>query len=68
MLIQMISSSIILGVMPFLFGSGDHTVKIIDCQTGSCLRVLIGHRRTPWVVSLYDNTFLSSFFLLEYLI
>ncbi|XP_043689679.1 uncharacterized protein LOC122640528 isoform X2 [Telopea speciosissima] len=32
---------------------GDHTVKIIDCQTGSCLKVLTGHRRTPWVVSLH---------------
>ncbi|KAJ0113026.1 hypothetical protein Patl1_01671 [Pistacia atlantica] len=30
---------------------GDHTVKIIDCQTGNCLKVLSGHRRTPWVVS-----------------
>ncbi|XP_065622674.1 uncharacterized protein LOC111988041 [Quercus suber] len=29
---------------------GDHTVKIIDCQTGRCLKVLSGHRRTPWVV------------------
>ncbi|AQK42976.1 Protein RAE1 [Zea mays] len=29
---------------------GDHTVKIIDCQTGKCLKVLTGHRRTPWVV------------------
>ncbi|KAH8489867.1 hypothetical protein H0E87_025188, partial [Populus deltoides] len=29
--------------------SGDHTVKIIDCQTGICLKVLMGHRRTPWV-------------------
>lgn len=29
---------------------GDHTVKIIDCQTGKCLKVLGGHRRTPWVV------------------
>ncbi|KAL3634420.1 hypothetical protein CASFOL_021474 [Castilleja foliolosa] len=28
---------------------GDHTVKIIDCQTGKCLKVLSGHRRTPWV-------------------
>ncbi|KAH9615011.1 hypothetical protein KSS87_017727, partial [Heliosperma pusillum] len=28
---------------------GDHTVKIIDCQTGNCLKVLSGHRRTPWV-------------------
>lgn len=30
--------------------SGDHTVKIIDCETGKCLKVLSGHRRTPWVV------------------
>ncbi|CAM8902843.1 unnamed protein product [Rhodiola kirilowii] len=29
---------------------GDHTVKIIDCETGICLKVLSGHRRTPWVV------------------
>ncbi|KAK1412639.1 hypothetical protein QVD17_34049 [Tagetes erecta] len=29
---------------------GDHTVKLIDCQTGKCLKVLSGHRRTPWVV------------------
>ncbi|GFZ17643.1 transducin family protein [Actinidia rufa] len=29
---------------------GDHTVKVIDCQTGSCLKVLSGHRRTPWVM------------------
>uniref|UniRef100_A0A0D9YQT6 Uncharacterized protein n=1 Tax=Oryza glumipatula TaxID=40148 RepID=A0A0D9YQT6_9ORYZ len=29
---------------------GDHTVKIIDYQTGKCLKVLSGHRRTPWVV------------------
>nr|XP_029116901.1 activating molecule in BECN1-regulated autophagy protein 1 isoform X2 [Elaeis guineensis] len=28
---------------------GDHTVKIIDCHTGNCLKVLTGHRRTPWV-------------------
>ncbi|EXC31287.1 Activating molecule in BECN1-regulated autophagy protein 1 [Morus notabilis] len=28
---------------------GDHTVKIIDCRSGSCLKVLSGHRRTPWV-------------------
>ena len=32
---------------------GDHTVKIIDCETGSCLKVLIGHRRTPWVVRFH---------------
>jgi hypothetical protein len=30
--------------------SGDHTVKIICCQTGGCLKGLSGHRRTPWVV------------------
>lgn len=32
---------------------GDHTVKIIDCETGSCLKVLSGHRRTPWVVRFH---------------
>ncbi|CAN1270063.1 Activating molecule in BECN1-regulated autophagy protein 1, partial [Linum perenne] len=32
---------------------GDHTVKIIDCQTGKCLKVLNGHRRTPWVVRFH---------------
>ncbi|XP_022138783.1 uncharacterized protein LOC111009861 isoform X1 [Momordica charantia] len=32
---------------------GDHTVKIIDCQTGTCLKVLNGHRRTPWVVRFH---------------
>ncbi|KAJ4722843.1 Transducin family protein / WD-40 repeat family protein [Melia azedarach] len=32
---------------------GDHTVKIIDCETGSCLKVLRGHRRTPWVVRFH---------------
>ncbi|KAJ9169689.1 hypothetical protein P3X46_017851 [Hevea brasiliensis] len=32
---------------------GDHTVKIIDCQTGNCLKVLTGHRRTPWVVRFH---------------
>ncbi|RYR30813.1 hypothetical protein Ahy_B01g055583 isoform C [Arachis hypogaea] len=29
---------------------GDHTVKIIDCETGSCVKVLGGHRRMPWVL------------------
>lgn len=32
---------------------GDHTVKLIDSQTGSCLKVLRGHRRTPWVVRFH---------------
>ncbi|KAH9325537.1 hypothetical protein KI387_005715, partial [Taxus chinensis] len=32
---------------------GDHTVKIICCQTGACLKVLSGHRRTPWVVRFH---------------
>ncbi|CAA7405017.1 unnamed protein product [Spirodela intermedia] len=32
---------------------GDHTVKITDCQTGKCLKVLSGHRRTPWVVRFH---------------
>ncbi|KAI4342615.1 hypothetical protein MLD38_027221 [Melastoma candidum] len=32
---------------------GDHTVKLIDSETGSCLKVLSGHRRTPWVVRFH---------------
>ena len=32
---------------------GDHTVKIIDCETGRCLKVLVGHMRTPWVVRFH---------------
>ncbi|KAI6693775.1 hypothetical protein NL676_021485 [Syzygium grande] len=32
---------------------GDHTVKLIDSQMGSCLKVLRGHRRTPWVVRFH---------------
>lgn len=32
---------------------GDHTVKIIDCQSGKCIKVLRGHRRTPWVVRFH---------------
>ncbi|KAL5059802.1 hypothetical protein RYX36_031406 [Vicia faba] len=32
---------------------GDHTVKIIDCETGRCLKVLMGHMRTPWVVRFH---------------
>lgn len=34
---------------------GDHTVKIIDCQTGKCLNVLFGHQRTPWVVRFHPQ-------------
>ncbi|XP_021762594.1 uncharacterized protein LOC110727338 [Chenopodium quinoa] len=34
---------------------GDHTVKIIDCQSGNCLKVLSGHRRTPWVVRFHPT-------------
>lgn len=32
---------------------GDHTVKITDSQTGRCLKVFSGHRRTPWVVRFH---------------
>lgn len=32
---------------------GDHTVKIICYETGTCLKVLSGHRRTPWVVRFH---------------
>lgn len=34
---------------------GDHTVKIICCKTGACLKTLCGHRRTPWVVRFHPN-------------
>lgn len=34
---------------------GDHTVKIIDWQTGKCLNVLLGHHRTPWVVRFHPQ-------------
>lgn len=34
---------------------GDHTVKIIDCQSGNCMKVLSGHRRTPWVVRFHPT-------------
>ncbi|KAE8721342.1 Transducin family protein / WD-40 repeat family protein isoform 8 [Hibiscus syriacus] len=36
-----------------LHSHGDHTVKIIDCQTGNCLKVLSGHRRTTWAVRFH---------------
>ncbi|GBG82711.1 hypothetical protein CBR_g36239 [Chara braunii] len=32
---------------------GDHTVKVVSCRTGACLKVLYGHRRTPWVVRFH---------------
>ncbi|BFI40351.1 activating molecule in BECN1-regulated autophagy protein 1 [Marchantia polymorpha subsp. ruderalis] len=35
---------------------GDHTVKIICCRTGFCLKVLSGHRRTPWVVRFHPGS------------
>ncbi|XP_076894779.1 uncharacterized protein LOC143547180 [Bidens hawaiensis] len=34
---------------------GDHTVKIINCQTRKCENVLTGHRRTPWVVRFHPS-------------
>ncbi|XP_076935238.1 uncharacterized protein LOC143601816 [Bidens hawaiensis] len=34
---------------------GDHTVKIINCQTGECEKVLTGHHRTPWVVRFHPS-------------
>ena len=38
-----------------LLRSGDHTVKIICHRTGQCLKVLSGHRRTPWVVRFHPK-------------
>ena len=34
---------------------GDHTVKIIDVSSGECVKVLCGHRRTPWVVRFHPS-------------
>lgn len=48
----------------FLVYSGDHTVKITDCQTGKCLKVLSGHRRTPWVVSFLVMQIIFHLFVL----
>lgn len=30
--------------------SGDHTVKLVNFQTGEFVKELTGHRRTPWTV------------------
>jgi len=35
---------------------GDHTVKLICCRTGRCLKVMSGHRRTPWAVRFHPRT------------
>ena len=32
--------------------SGDHTVKLIDFATGTYVKDLSGHRRTPWTVGI----------------
>ena len=34
---------------------GDHTVKITACDSKSLVRVLSGHRRTPWVVRFHPR-------------
>ncbi|KAK8811257.1 hypothetical protein WA538_005416 [Blastocystis sp. DL] len=34
---------------------GDHTVKIVDFETGKVLRTLIGHPRTPWAVKFHPR-------------
>ncbi|KAG1654124.1 hypothetical protein FOA52_010056 [Chlamydomonas sp. UWO 241] len=41
---------------------GDHTVKVIDCFSGRCIKVLEGHTRTPWVVRFHplDSDTLAS--------
>lgn len=38
-----------------LVRSGDHTVKLMCCRTGRCVRTLEGHRRTPWVVRFHPT-------------
>jgi len=32
---------------------GDHTVKLVDFQTGEFVKELTGHRRTPWTVKFH---------------
>lgn len=41
---------------------GDHTVKIVDCFSGTFKKVLEGHTRTPWVVRFHpiDSDILAS--------
>lgn len=34
---------------------GDHTVKISHCGTRTIMKVLAGHRRTPWVVRFHPR-------------
>ena len=34
---------------------GDHTVKITTCESRKVCKVLIGHRRTPWVVRFHPR-------------
>eukprot|EP00887_Chlorella_sp_A99_P001076 scaffold14.g1076.t1 len=34
---------------------GDHTVKLMCCQTNTLVRTLSGHRRTPWVVRFHPR-------------
>ena len=34
---------------------GDHTVKIIDVSSGTLVKTLCGHRRTPWVVRFHPS-------------
>lgn len=33
--------------------SGDHTVKLVNFQTGEFVKELAGHRRTPWTVFIH---------------
>ena len=35
---------------------GDHTVRIVDCKTGRCLKTLRGHPRTPWCVAFHPSS------------
>ncbi|KAI3748212.1 hypothetical protein L6452_11152 [Arctium lappa] len=44
---------LLIEVAKFGVDSGDYTVKIIDCQTGKCLKVLSVHRRTTWLVRFH---------------
>jgi hypothetical protein len=37
----------------FSSSCNSNVIKIIDCKTGNCLKVLVGYIRTPWVVRFH---------------
>lgn len=35
---------------------GDHTVRIVNCKTGKCVKALRGHPRTPWCLTFHPSS------------